>query len=107
VFSSVEHLLTKRAIPDPVAWINCPLRFGTHKPEPHVIYPLRPNSDLPFDCRPLPLFFSIWALMLGALAVHVTERDGYSAGSFRTFIFRCRVGGLWLNWFRMQTTARA
>jgi len=73
VVTSVQRLVTKRINCNPLNWINRSLRLSGDKPEWHVVYPLRPNSDLPFYCRPLALFFSIWVLMLGALALHITE----------------------------------
>jgi hypothetical protein len=73
MFLSLQRLLTTRVNCDPLGRITKPLRSRRHRPQWHVVYPLRPNSQLPFYCRPLELFFAIWALMLGALAFHITD----------------------------------
>lgn len=73
VLITILRLLTKPINFDRANWINWSLRFNGPKREWHVSYPVRSNSDLPFYCRPLALFFSIWALMLATLAFHVTD----------------------------------
>src|SRR5882757_6182109 len=71
MFLDLTRLLAKRI--DLVKWTGKLLRSNARRREWRVSYPLRPNSELPFYCRPLALFFAIWGLMLGTLAFHITD----------------------------------
>ncbi len=71
--STVERLINQTVDWSPAGWLIRPLRFNTRKTPRFLTFPLRPDSALPFYCRPIPLFFAIWAMMLGALAFHITD----------------------------------
>jgi oligosaccharide repeat unit polymerase len=70
---SVERLVNQTVDWSPAEWLISPLRSRTRQKPKFLTYPLRPDSALPFYCRPIPLFFAIWAMMLGALAFHITD----------------------------------
>jgi len=54
---------------------------------------LRPNSDLPFYCRPVLLFVLVWMMMLAALSFHVSY-DSYPTMELPLSLFAISLAAL-------------